>query len=242
CRQIYSSPDPLISSDLYGGERMSKKKTIIDAAAFLFAEKGYYAATVEEIASQAGIGKSTVYGHFPSKDHILQDVLKCGCTIYMDAMKGRLKPPCSVRDVLIAVATAHFTFNKEYPYIARILADEFGSYPLWAAELLQQLRERRISMFSSLLSQGINLGEFRQLDPRLGAEVFLSILNALCMPIFHGMGNEKGSVETGMRETNMSAETNMLTESNIIEGRFYHGIDIFFSGVSCQEPAMNISV
>lgn len=229
---------------------MSKKKTIIVAAAFLFAEKGYYAATVEEIASRAGIGKSTVYGHFPSKDHIFREVLQYGCTIYMDAMKGRLKPPCSVRDIFIAVATAHFTFNKEHPHIARILADEFGSYPLWAAELLQQLRERRISMFSSLLSQGMNMGEFRQLDPRLGAEVFLSMLNTLCMPIFYGMHNEKGGAEIGMStETKILTESNM-TESTIIEERFYHGIDIFFSGVSYQEsvqesahePAINISV
>jgi DNA-binding transcriptional regulator YbjK len=44
---------------LTGGERVSKKKSIIDAAAFLFAEKGFYAATVEEIAIQAGIGKSS---------------------------------------------------------------------------------------------------------------------------------------------------------------------------------------
>jgi AcrR family transcriptional regulator len=91
---------------------MSKKKSIIDAAAFLFAEKGFYAATVEEIASQAGIGKSTVYGYFPSKDHIFQEMLKYSFKIYMESMKGRLKPPYSLRDVLTDVATAHFKFNN----------------------------------------------------------------------------------------------------------------------------------
>jgi AcrR family transcriptional regulator len=121
---------------LTGGERVSKKKSIIDAAAFLFAEKGFYAATVEEIAIQAGIGKSTVYGYFPSKDQIFQEMLKYSFKIYMESMKGRLNPPYSLRDVLTDVATAHFNFNKEHPYIARILTNELGNYPLWAASII----------------------------------------------------------------------------------------------------------
>lgn len=222
--QTGTVPSAPVHFHLTGGERVSKKKSIIDAAAFLFAEKGFYAATVEEIAIQAGIGKSTVYGYFPSKDQIFQEMLKYSFKIYMESMKGRLNPPYSLRDVLTDVATAHFKFNKEHPYIARILTNELGNYPLWAAELLQQLRERRISMLSSLLSQGIKLGEFRQLDPRLGAEVFLGILNALCMPIPYGISDEEGA------------------EANVIEERFYRGIEIFFSGVSGQESALNVSV
>lgn len=195
---------------------MPKREQILDAAATLFAEKGFYAATVEEIAGRAGIGKSTVYEYFSSKDHIFQETLKEGLESYMDAMKGRLKQPCSVRDVLIAIGTAHFNFIKERTHIARILADEYNnSQSPWATELLLQLRERRISMFSSLISQGIELGEFRMIDPRTGAEVFLGVLGALCMPVLCRSQNNEGAA----------------VDTEAVEERFYHGIDLFFTGI-----------
>lgn len=194
---------------------MPRREQILESAAALFAEKGFFAATVEEIASRAGIGKSTVYEYFDSKDHIFQEILKGGLETYMNAMKGRLKPPCSVRDVLTAIGTAHFNFIREYTHIARILADEYNSQSPWAKELLLQLRERRISMFSSLISQGIELGEFRMMNPRIGAEVFLGVLGALCMPFL----------------CNISDANSAAADTTAAEKRFYHGIDLFFTGI-----------
>jgi len=191
---------------------MTKRELIMDAAASLFAEKGFYAATVEEIAERAGIGKSTVYEYFPSKEHLFRETLKGGLESYMEAMKGRLKQPCSVRDVLTAIGTAHFNFIQKRTSAARILAGENSSQSPWADELLLQLRERRITMFSSLLSQGIERGEFRRVDSRAAAEVFLGVLGVLCMPVLRGSEDKEGAAE-----------------------RFYHGIDIFFSGILDKE-------
>ncbi|MGI5867212.1 MAG: TetR/AcrR family transcriptional regulator [Syntrophaceticus schinkii] len=210
---------------------MPKREQILDAAATLFADKGFYAATVEEIASRAGIGKSTVYEYFSSKDHIFQETLKEGLESYMEAMKGRLKQPCSVRDVLTAIGTAHFNFIKERTHIARILADEYNSQSPWAMELLLQLRERRILMFASLISQGIELGEFRKMDPRTGAEVFLGVLGALCMPVLCRSGKSGTAVDAEAAEAEDVEATEAAKNTEAVEERFYHGIDIFFTGI-----------
>lgn len=188
---------------------MVKKEMILDAAAVLFAEKGYYATTVVEIADRVGLGKSTVYGYFSSKDHIYQETLKEGLETYMESMRGRVKQPCSVRDVIIAIATAHFNFIKENTPLARLLGDEYINPATAAREWLHQLRERRISMFASLIEQGIELGEFRPVDSQLAAEVFLGVLGALCGPISNGSGD---------------------TELPNWE-RFRRGIDLFFQGL-----------
>ena len=71
----------------------SKRERILNAAEALFAEKGFSAATVEEVAKRAGIGKSTVYEYFGSKDEIFRQTLKAGLESYLDAMKGRLRQP-----------------------------------------------------------------------------------------------------------------------------------------------------
>lgn len=42
----------------------------------VFYEKGFYAASVEEIASRAGLSRATVYLHFRGKDELLFDLIK----------------------------------------------------------------------------------------------------------------------------------------------------------------------
>jgi TetR/AcrR family fatty acid metabolism transcriptional regulator len=51
--------------------RKARAELILDRAAEIFAEKGYYSTTVDEIAAGAGVAKGTLYQHFPSKDALV---------------------------------------------------------------------------------------------------------------------------------------------------------------------------
>ena len=53
-----------------------KRRAILDAAAALFAEAGYPAAQMKEIASACGASKSLIYHYFKSKDDVLFALLK----------------------------------------------------------------------------------------------------------------------------------------------------------------------
>lgn len=59
------------------GIREQKKKETMDAikaaAVRLFTEKGFEQTSIEDIASEAGIGKTTVYGYFSTKAEIFKD-------------------------------------------------------------------------------------------------------------------------------------------------------------------------
>ena len=52
-------------------EQQRRRKEIFDASVHLFLEKGFNETTLREIAEAAGIGKSTLYDYFKSKDEIL---------------------------------------------------------------------------------------------------------------------------------------------------------------------------
>ena len=52
-----------------------QRKIIMDAAAELFAQKGYMATTTKDIADAVDIGESTLYGYFSSKKEVLQAIL-----------------------------------------------------------------------------------------------------------------------------------------------------------------------
>ena len=52
-----------------------RREVIRDAAAELFASKGVAATTVREIADAVGILSGSLYHHFRSKQHIVEEIL-----------------------------------------------------------------------------------------------------------------------------------------------------------------------
>lgn len=56
--------------------KQNTRKAILDAAYVLFRQRGFTRVNVDEIAASAGITKRTLYSHFPSKDDLLEEVLK----------------------------------------------------------------------------------------------------------------------------------------------------------------------
>ena len=49
---------------------------VLDAALELFVEKGFAATRVEDIATRAGVSKGTVYLYFPSKEAVLEGLVR----------------------------------------------------------------------------------------------------------------------------------------------------------------------
>jgi TetR/AcrR family fatty acid metabolism transcriptional regulator len=60
------------------GPSLDKRQRILHAAEALFAEKGYENATIQEIATAAGVGDGTVYDYFKNKEDVLFNTLKDG--------------------------------------------------------------------------------------------------------------------------------------------------------------------
>jgi AcrR family transcriptional regulator len=57
--------------------RRAKKNDIIQAAARLFAEKGYHRTTTREIAHAADVAEGTLYNYFENKEDLLFQIVTC---------------------------------------------------------------------------------------------------------------------------------------------------------------------
>ncbi|HKL32748.1 MAG TPA: TetR/AcrR family transcriptional regulator [Tangfeifania sp.] len=66
------------SSEQFDDIRKQKKKLIMDTALELFAENGFHATSISQIAKKAGISKGLTYNYFKSKDEILDQIVKTG--------------------------------------------------------------------------------------------------------------------------------------------------------------------
>lgn len=63
--------DKLNSTDIQNNEKLSKEETILKAALKAYFAYGMNEATTRQIADIAGIGKSTIYEYFKSKEELL---------------------------------------------------------------------------------------------------------------------------------------------------------------------------
>jgi AcrR family transcriptional regulator len=66
------------SQEQYDEIRQQKKQLIIDAALELFAENGFHATSMSQVASRAGVSKGLAYNYFESKQEILDEIVKTG--------------------------------------------------------------------------------------------------------------------------------------------------------------------
>lgn len=57
-------------------KRAKKREHLVDVAAELFNRLGYHAAGVDQVISEAGIAKTTLYRHFKSKEDLIVAVLQ----------------------------------------------------------------------------------------------------------------------------------------------------------------------
>ncbi len=57
-------------------KRTSKREDILETAKILFSQKGYDAASMDEIALQTGVPKSLIYYHFKGKEELLKAIMQ----------------------------------------------------------------------------------------------------------------------------------------------------------------------
>lgn len=104
----------------------NRRQLIVEAAGRLFSERGYHAASMEEIAAGVGITAAALYRHFPNKyalfaecAHVMVDRLVAA----LDALPPDAAPP-EVFTALIRVTVAHRASGGVYRWEARYLDRE----------------------------------------------------------------------------------------------------------------------
>jgi AcrR family transcriptional regulator len=90
---------------------------ILEAARKIFANGGYSRATVDDIASAAGVAKGTVYLYYQSKHEIYFAALKCGLEQMYSKLNEELKKASTPQEklrTLIEVKLAYFDDNRDF--------------------------------------------------------------------------------------------------------------------------------
>ncbi|XVU22450.1 TetR/AcrR family transcriptional regulator [Actinoplanes sp. CA-054009] len=104
----------------------NRKQLIVEAAGQVFSERGYHAASMEEIAAKVGISAAALYRHFPNKYALFAecaDVMADRLTAAVDGAPADASLT-DVLSVLVRVTVAHRASGGLYRWEARYLERE----------------------------------------------------------------------------------------------------------------------
>ncbi|NIO72230.1 MAG: TetR family transcriptional regulator [Anaerolineae bacterium] len=154
-----TSPDPIREQLIE-----ARRNQILDAAAAVFAEKGFHRATTKEIARTAGVSEGTIYNYFDSKADLLIGIMTRLAELehldeeLADALQS------DVRDFFIAVFRHRMGRIQQGQEMLQAILPEMLVNPGLRGRFYQQYVLRIATLMEQYLQARIELGHIRPLN------------------------------------------------------------------------------
>lgn len=162
------------SARLTGEER---RRQIIDAAAALFARKGFGGTTTREVAVAAGISEPTIFKHFTTKEELYAAIIEAKAQTAA-ILEGAAVPAGRGDDAGVLRALAHEMIARTQadPTLFRLLLfSALEGHTL--SEMFFRSRVKRVDEFlSRYIAERIKGGAFRPVDPLQAAWNFIGMV------------------------------------------------------------------
>ncbi len=155
---------------------------ILSESLRLFAEHGYGGSSIRDIAKLVGIQAASVYSHFPSKAHVLAELVRIGHEEHHRRLRGALldaKP--EPKEQLIAIVRAHVSAHAEYPMLAVVSNAELHALSAEFAAPSLELRRQSELLLLEVIERGVKLGVFKVPDVQLAR----SAISAMGLRVAH---------------------------------------------------------
>lgn len=159
------------------------RERIVSTALRLFAEKGFAAVGIREIASEVGLSSATLYHYMGSKDDLLQEImtdrLSRLLTVTRLALTGLTRP----QDKLVTVVRVHVLVHALHP--DSVVDHQIRDLSPQARAVVISLRDEYEAIWRALLAEGSQGGEggqgsvFRIGSPRLTRLALLEMCNGV---------------------------------------------------------------
>jgi len=150
---------------------------LLSAALEVFAERGFAATRLEEVAQRAGVSKGTVYLYFDSKEALFKAAVESAVLPALEAGEAiaanESLPP--------ADALRSFVFwwwervgATELGALPKLLVAETGNFPELGKWFHDNLIMRGKRAAAAIIARGIATGDFRPLEPMDVARVIFA--------------------------------------------------------------------
>ena len=139
---------------------------IIAAALASFAERGYAATKLEDVATAAGISKGTIYLYFPTKEDLFRAVVRQAVLPNLEAAEAQFASHTGSSADLLRLLAQRFLelLDSDLTGVPKLIVAESGNFPALAQFYADTVLRRAFALIGGILARGMDRGEFRQMD------------------------------------------------------------------------------
>jgi AcrR family transcriptional regulator len=156
-------------------ENRSVRDKVLAAAVQMFAEYGYHAATMRDIARMAGIQAASIYYHYASKQALLVEVMET----HMRQLNANLEQIVSKQDTvqqrLYEAISNHIRLHTTYKSEFFIIDTEIRALKGENRGEVLALRDQYEDLFQKLLWEGMEQGVLRQTDVKVSSYAIIAM-------------------------------------------------------------------
>ena len=174
------------------------KKLIFDSAIKIFSDLGYRGATMDEIASNAGLAKGTLYYHFTSKEEIFNFIVEEGIQILQEQVQEIQKIDIDPIEKLVKISEIQLRFLYGHTDFFKVVMSQ-----LWGNEKRQdELRGKIRGYIKEIeinIKKAMDEGKIEHGDSELMAYQFFGVLCTAA--IYESIHIEKVNLDNIIRKT-----------------------------------------
>ena len=150
---------------------------ILLAAAQVFRQKGFHAASMNDIAQSVSLQKASLYHHISSKQEILLALLERGLDLLIQRIGEVAAQTDGAAPRLRRSMAVYLETLVEHVDVASVLLFEHRSLDAALREQHIPRRDQFESLWRGMIQDGVEEGQFHCSDPGLAAKYLLGVLN-----------------------------------------------------------------
>ncbi len=141
--------------------KSEKYNKILNSAGAVFAEYGFYKATIAQIAARAGVADGTLYLYFKNKDDILYQFISFKTDVVFKKMNGAVEKGQNAEEKLRYLIRCHLEEFQNDKNMAIIFQSEVR-YLRDIESQIKDISKMYLDLLSDIIEQGQTEGSMRQ--------------------------------------------------------------------------------
>jgi AcrR family transcriptional regulator len=174
-----------------------RRRQIVESAYVVFAERGYEATGISDLAAHAGVGQGTVYRYFASKREILDHVFDFSVEKLFEAVEPEtlLAKPTSLAELVETIqlaANRAFALIEREPEFLRLILVEASAIDEELKDRVLGLEQLAANFLVKSLQRGIDNGFVRSdVDPQVFGHIILTLILPGLLQELRGEGSSE---------------------------------------------------
>ena len=143
----------------------STKDNLLIQAELLFADKGFYGTSINDVAKTLGLTKQGLLHHFPTKEKLYGAVLESAADYLYQHFETILSKASAPKDKMLALCETVDIKDERLILVVRLFVRELLDNPIRAEKAKKWVLKKHLDLVEGIIIKGQEQGDFVDLHP-----------------------------------------------------------------------------